>query len=179
MYPLQHAHTTSLLSVLQLAHRQGVNATICYPGAFHKPYSLQFREPGKLRNAGVRQVTAACKVDVPDAVARFRKRLNRVIGNACTMAEVDVVQVLAELRNGKDCSVGDLSTFCENEVAQSRTRLDDPLYALIAKFVAVRQVEDPQRLECKGWLRRDGKIDEGFVVDTRTMRQSHFSEMLT
>jgi hypothetical protein len=102
MHSLQYADAVDPLVVLKLAHGQAEDATISYASTLDQPYPLEFWQTSKLCHTAVSQSTAACEVNVANAVARFGQSLNADVGDTGTVTEVNVVEVFAKLSDGKD-----------------------------------------------------------------------------
>ena len=88
-----------------------------------------------------------------------------------------VVQILAQLRDGKDRPICEQPTLGEDEIAQSRTRLDDALDALIAKLATVGEIQYSQRVESHGHFWLEWQIGERCVSQLHAMRQPQLSEV--
>ena len=150
-------------------HREGVDATIRNPGTFHESYSLQFRQAGELRHAVIREHGAACEINVPNAITALRQCLDRWICNSAAVAKMDVMQVLAQLGDGEDGSVSDLSTLGQDEISKSWASLNDLLHPLVAEFVAICQIQYPQRIEGTGQIGVMGNVEKRGIGDSTAM----------
>lgn len=123
-------------------------------------------------------MSAATKVDVPDAVAAVDELLDGVVGNVPTVAQVDIVQILSETGNRVDSGIGDISAFCQDEIAQTRGNIDDLLHGTIGQAHARGEIEDPQVLKDPfGWQGKEcGIINKLAVSETKFAQRLALSQ---
>lgn len=179
MNPLQYTLTHHTLSISHFAHRQRVDASICYTRTFHQSYPFELGQSCQLCDTIVCQIAATSQINVSYTIASFGQGLHRKICDPLAMSQMDVVQIFPQLGNCQHRTIRKLSALCEDQVAKSRTRLDYAFYTLVTNLIAVRKVQNPQRIEYVWHIDVIGDVQKCCVGEFDAMCQSDLPQMWT